>query len=429
MKIRFIPILAVLLAPLLLFSGCGSAEARIRGLVGQIRTEWDEIMEFFEELPPVDTQGSLLPPDPPDTPSVRALKTETHIEIVESAFNSARKTVSVRTLDDPAFVSVSVSAEPADKEGYEAVPRFADLSASAVAGILSAHSLSSELFYVSNPAPSGEVVALRYAGSSDENGYYMNPDIPVTLYVSAIKPAAYQPDPSAASVVYLTFDDGPSESGTERLLDILDAYGVKAAFFTMGLSVEKYPEAARQIADRGHTFACHTYTHKYDEIYRTTAALEEEMDNWEKAASGAGIELGEHKFFRFPGGSVSNYFDEAQEAEMRAMLEERGYRIFDWNSAINDGVLYMRPNGTSALDYIRQSFGETFARSVKETGGREGEPLIVLMHENVEETVELLPWILNRLIRDGYAFGNLENFPDSWTFAERGQLLEDAGGA
>ncbi len=425
MKIHFFPCIALLLLPLLLFVGCESAEARVRDLIAQLRTERDEIMEFFEELPPVESRGSLLPPDEPDPPSVRALKTEPHIEIVESVFNSARKVLSVETLDDPAFVSVSPGA--ADRDGYEAVPRFADLSASAVAGILAAHSLEAEMVYVSNPAPSGEVVALRYAGSSDENGYYMNPGVPVTLYVSAKKPAAYQADANAASVVYLTFDDGPSAEGTERLLDILDVYGVKAAFFTMGESVEKYPDVARTITLRGHTFACHTHTHRYEEIYRSASALEEEIDNWEKAVSGAGIDLGDQKLFRFPGGSVGNYFDEAQEAEMRAMLEKRGYRIFDWNSATNDGVLYMRPEGTSALDYIRQSFEETFARSIKETGGREGEPLIVLMHENVDETAELLPWVLNRLIRQGYAFGNLANYPGSWTFSEREQQIEDAG--
>ena len=46
------------------------------------------------------------------------------------------------------------------------------------------------------------------------------------------------------------------------------------------------------------------------------------------------------------------------------------------------------------------------------------------MHEVVPETVDLMPWLLDRLIRDGYAFGTLENFPASWTFTERGFLEE-----
>ena len=53
-----------------------------------------------------------------------------------------------------------------------------------------------------------------------------------------------------------------------------------------------------------------------------------------------------------------------------------------------------------------------------------GEPIIILMHEGVPETVDLMPWLLDRLLGGGYAFGNLDNFPSSWTFTERGYLEE-----
>ena len=407
--------LAVLLS--LLLAGCGAEN----GQIALLRAEWDDIMEFFDEQQPVESRGSPLPADDPDLPASPALTAEPHTEIIESVYNSIEKTVSVEWLEDPAFVRAP--AGDAVKNGYEAVPRFADLSASAVTGILSAHGIGAHILYIPNPAPSGECVALRYAGSSDENGYYMNPAVPVTLYVSAQKTAAFQPDPSAASVVYLTFDDGPTERDTERLLDILDTYGVRAAFFTVGANVEKYPDSASLIVSRGHALGCHTYSHRYEDIYASSDALEKEVEAWEKASEGAGIEL-KHKLFRFPGGSVGRYFDDEQREEMRAMLEGRGYRIFDWNSATNDGVLYLRPEGMSAFEYIRDSFEETFARSLAETEGKEGEPLIILMHEAVPETVDLMPWLLDRLIREGYAFGTLENFPSSWTFTERGYLEE-----
>lgn len=410
--------LLLLLMPLFL-PGCAEGSDQI----ALLREEWDDIMEFFDEQQPVESRGSLLPVDDPDRPSVPALTTLPHIEIIESAYNSLKKTVSVEWLDDP--VALSAPFGEGNRADYEAVPRFADLSASAVTGILSAHGIESELRYIRNPAPSGEVVAIRFAGTSDGNGYYMNPAVTATVYVSGKKQASVQPDPGAAALVYLTFDDGPAGEETERLLDILDTYGVKAAFFTMGLSVDKYPETAKLITDRGHALGCHTYSHEYEKIYASTDALEDEVEAWEKAAADAGIALGEKKLFRFPGGSVGKYFDEAQKEEMRAMLEERGYRIFDWNSATNDAVLYLRPAGVSAFAYIRDSFEETFSRSLAETGGSEGEPLIVLMHENVPETVDLLPWLLDRLIGGGYSFGNLDNFPASWTFAERGYLEEN----
>ena len=417
----FRPIAAALLLSLalLLLTGCGA----VRSQAALLREEWGDIMEFFEEQQPVESRGSLLPTDEPDSPASPVLITQPHIELIESAYNSIRKTVSVEGLDDPVLLSAP-SAE-GNREGYEAVPRFADLSASAVTGILSAHGIESELRYIRNPAPSGEVVALRFAGTSDGNGYYMNPGVTATVYVSGKKRASVQPDPAAEAVVYLTFDDGPAGDETEQLLDVLDRYGIKAAFFTVGQAVDRYPETAKLIADRGHVFGCHTYSHDYEKVYASTDALEEEVEAWEKAVSDAGIEVGEKKLFRFPGGSVGKYFDEAQEAEMRAMLEDRGYRIFDWNSATNDAVLYLRPEGVSAFEYIRDSFEETFSRSLAETGGAAGEPLIVLMHENVPETVDLLPWLLDRLIGGGYSFGNLDNFPSSWTFTERGYLEEN----
>ena len=420
MKVRLIlRVPAVLLAAVLLalLTGCGS----LSGQAALLRAEWDDIMEFFDEQQPVESRGSPLPADDPDPPAVPALTAQLHTEVIASVYNSMEKTASVEWLDDPVFVFAP--GGDAVKTGYEAVPRFADLSASAVTGILSAHGIGSEILYIPNPAPSGETVAIRYAGSADENGYYMNPDVPVTLYVSARKAAAFQPDPSAASVVYLTFDDGPTERDTERLLDILDTAGIKAAFFTIGENVVKYPEAAALITARGHAFGCHTFSHLYDDIYDSADVLEKEVEAWEKAASDAGAAR-ENKLFRFPGGSVSKYIDDEKREDLRAMLEKKGYRIFDWNSATNDGVLYLRPAGMSAFEYIRDSFDESFARSLAETEGAEGEPLIILMHEGVPETVDLMPWLLDRLIREGYAFGTLENFPASWTFVERGYLEE-----
>ncbi|RKZ23404.1 hypothetical protein DRQ16_01395 [bacterium] len=67
--------------------------------------------------------------------------------------------------------------------------------------------------------------------------------------------------PGDTGTVYLTFDDGPGEETTLRLLDILDRYGVKAVFFVIGEKAEKYPELLREIKRRGHTIGNHTWSH------------------------------------------------------------------------------------------------------------------------------------------------------------------------
>ncbi len=409
MKTRILPLFLLILCLCALFSSCASFENPFALLA----EEWDDIAEFFEEQQPVESRGSLLPADGADPPLPRALKAQPHIEIIESAYNSPDKIASIRRLDDPA--SLSVPSGEADRTGYEAIPRFADLSASAVSAILAAHGMTAEVSYLPNPAPAGEVFGLRYAGSSDENGYYMNPSVPVTLYVSDRKKAAFQPDPGEAGVVYLTFDDGPTEDGTEKLLDILDEYGIKAAFFTVGDEVVKYPDSARMILDRGHTLACHTMTHVYEEIYESPDALIADVEEWEKAAReiGGGEDL--PKIFRFPGGSFGIYLDGEKSLAMKEKITENGWRIFDWNSTANDAVLYLRPWGESDYEYICETFLTSFGRSVKEADGRKGWPLIVLMHET-PETLDLAPWIIEQIIAGGFAFGNLENYPESWVF-------------
>lgn len=60
--------------------------------------------------------------------------------------------------------------------------------------------------------------------------------------------------------VALTFDDGPSED-TERILDVLKAYNVRATFFMLGRQVELFPETARRVVADGHEIGNHSYSH------------------------------------------------------------------------------------------------------------------------------------------------------------------------
>lgn len=61
--------------------------------------------------------------------------------------------------------------------------------------------------------------------------------------------------------VALTFDDGPSEKYTGKLLDGLKMRGVKATFFLIGENAEKYPELVRRLDEEGHLIGNHTYHH------------------------------------------------------------------------------------------------------------------------------------------------------------------------
>lgn len=62
--------------------------------------------------------------------------------------------------------------------------------------------------------------------------------------------------------LYLTFDDGPSPSATERILEILALHYVPAAFFLVGDHVTRHPELARLIGSTSHEVGNHTMHHQ-----------------------------------------------------------------------------------------------------------------------------------------------------------------------
>lgn len=62
-------------------------------------------------------------------------------------------------------------------------------------------------------------------------------------------------------VIYLTFDDGPSEY-TSELLDLLKEYDVKASFFMVGTFASEYPEIVKRVKEEGHLIGIHSLEHK-----------------------------------------------------------------------------------------------------------------------------------------------------------------------
>lgn len=89
--------------------------------------------------------------------------------------------------------------------------------------------------------------------------------------------------PGSQSAVALTFDDGPSEETTPRILDILRSSQIPATFFVLGEAVTHHPNILRRIVADGHSVGIHAYTHAsfvlqhrpaiLDEVERTKSAI------------------------------------------------------------------------------------------------------------------------------------------------------------
>jgi len=74
-------------------------------------------------------------------------------------------------------------------------------------------------------------------------------------------PTLYHQGAGGEHQVAITFDDGPDPEWTPKILDILKAANIKAAFFVVGVNAERYPGLVKRIVDEGHEIGNHTYYH------------------------------------------------------------------------------------------------------------------------------------------------------------------------
>jgi peptidoglycan/xylan/chitin deacetylase (PgdA/CDA1 family) len=80
--------------------------------------------------------------------------------------------------------------------------------------------------------------------------------------------------------VALTFDDGPSED-TERALDVLNKYGLRATFFMVGREIERRPQTARRVVAEGHEIGNHSYSHPIY-LYRSPRETRRQIERTQK---------------------------------------------------------------------------------------------------------------------------------------------------
>lgn len=69
--------------------------------------------------------------------------------------------------------------------------------------------------------------------------------------------------PRSSRQLALTYDDGPNDPHTRRLLEVLDKHQVKATFFLVGRYVRQCPEIVRELVQAGHAIGNHTFTHPW----------------------------------------------------------------------------------------------------------------------------------------------------------------------
>jgi peptidoglycan/xylan/chitin deacetylase (PgdA/CDA1 family) len=84
----------------------------------------------------------------------------------------------------------------------------------------------------------------------------------------------------------LTYDDGPNDPHTMRLLEVLARHNVYATFFLIGRYVQQRPDLAREIAKAGHVVGNHTFTHPLL-TFKPSAEIGQQFSNCRSALEDA----------------------------------------------------------------------------------------------------------------------------------------------
>ena len=72
--------------------------------------------------------------------------------------------------------------------------------------------------------------------------------------------------------IALTYDDGPNDPHTLRLMEVLAKHGARATFFLIGRYVQRRTDIVRELVQAGHVVGNHTFTHPLL-IFKTEAEI------------------------------------------------------------------------------------------------------------------------------------------------------------
>lgn len=79
--------------------------------------------------------------------------------------------------------------------------------------------------------------------------------------------------------VYLTFDDGPSETGTEAILDLLKKHQAQATFFVIGEKAKNKTSLFQRMLDENHRVASHSCDHRYHHYFQNQNKIKDWIQN------------------------------------------------------------------------------------------------------------------------------------------------------
>ena len=173
--------------------------------------------------------------------------------------------------------------------------------------------------------------------------------------------------------IAISFDAAWGGDKTEKILDILDEFGVKTTFFMVDIWTQRYPDLAREVVARGHDIGNHSATHPKMTTLSREKIIEELTVMSDNAEKITGVRP---SLFRPPYGDYDN----------QVILAARGagYEAVQWS--------------VDSLDWKNQGVQPLIERATKNV--KSGD--IILFHNDSKYIVDALPTILKTYRERGF---------------------------
>lgn len=214
-----------------------------------------------------------------------------------------------------------------------------------------------------------------------------------------------------SKVVFLTFDDGPSINNTKKIIHVLKENNVRATFFVIGALGEENKDVFLELSKNNMCIASHTYSHDYDEIYKSVESYMNDLKKCNDLIS----KVSKRKpvpYIRMPGGANNKVCNKNILDEIKNNLKDQGINYIGWNICGNDALGKNVPAYKIKNNIVKQT----------ESIGKYNRVLVVLLHDSYykKTTVEALPEIIKYYKENGYI---LKGF-DEMTHDEYEELIK-----